>query len=238
MKKMDVKILLVVLFFGLSVIYLNSCKNESNQKVEQVDSKSKKSQGLTSFDRNELAQGLNISFNEVLSSLSTEEIDEIDKRLRENGDISLELKRMLLNPIDRMKGTIHRFNELDSNIERLMQITGEDGQKVYPEKDSFYIFSQYSRVKKANIDENDVDYNPELRIKLLEDLNDYHKKKYNKILRDKSFTTQQFLDTFYLDKWTTVQTILYRGDTIQEITSINLNFDVGAVCPPICPEGI
>lgn len=154
--------------------------------------------------------------------------------------ISKSLHTRLVNPIDGMKGVIHRWSEVAESIDTLILDHGSKFVNV----DDFFVYSEYARINSNELTIVPGQEVPELRKKLLKELSSNHNLRFEELMRHPRIQNEQdFLDSFFVDKWTIVNSIGY-GDSLivdsmyssRNAIPIRTLYDVGAVCPPICPK--
>jgi|GEM_PF-7101946 len=166
----------------------------------------------------------------------------IVERVRIFGGVADSQHKSMTYTIDGIEGTISRYNEIQNSIDSLRLITYRNGTKRYPEKDSFFIYSQMSKIDSNLIIPGRQGYRQTLRDSLIAELNEYHKTKFVEVKKRESINDQQFLNKYVAGKWRITNTLLYRDTIIpnQRLSGstgqlVFTKFDLGAVCPPVCP---
>lgn len=143
-------------------------------------------------------------------------------------------------------GVYNKYEEMEDVINKIagVELKYQDGPNVtsrivYPNPDLFRIFTTFGKIDPTLL-EADRPY----REKLLKELKDNFNNDYSNYLESDSVTIKQTkLLRDFRDKYTIVHQISYGKELVETnkywITDKNDKvqtlFDVGAVCPPVCP---
>lgn len=154
--------------------------------------------------------------------------------------ISESLYYDILNPIDGMKGVVHRGLECTEAIQNLFT----EHRDTFSDPDKFFIYSSYARYKNNSLIISPNGEDSTLGNLLIDELKRFHKTEYDSLMSENSIQSEQdLLNKYFVDKWTVVKAIGYRNKLIIDSMYLGRNgepirtkFDVGAVCPPICPK--
>lgn len=184
--------------------------------------------------------------SEIFDSLLLYNLNNIEKAnlynelLKVDENISQSLYTRLLNPIDGMKGTLHEWGDETSAIEALLDVPNND----FNDRNKFFVYSQYAKIEREDIDIPPSGAIPELRGKILELMQNKHTVRYNELLAEPDINNDQdLLNKYFINKWTIIKALGY-ADTLltnglhRDTTgnTVATRFDVGAVCPPVCPK--
>lgn len=229
MKKISVFIIVTVLFWGC-----NGCKNDNNNLIGDVSIGD---------------DVINIQLNDALGNRSIVFTDSSGKTINYVAatPISVQTKRLLEIQLGASKGTFFRYDEIDNVISSIAntrlnykdQAGSTISRVVFPETDKFRLYTTFGKIDPTLLEESRA-----YRNKLLQELKDYYNEDYQEFLMDDGVTIDQpnFYNAFR-DKYTLIYQIAYGKQLVEtnkywitdENNKVNTIFDVGAVCPPVCP---
>lgn len=187
-----------------------------------------------------LKKDLLLRIDTIFSELSYNDLHDIDESLNiDNSPLTDLIYDRLVNPIDRCTGLTIQYKEIYDSIEELKK------SRLYSDSnDNYSLQSEFSR-----FEESDFDINKYVRREYIKNLKKYHLKDYDIIfdstknprLKDsdivirKTDTTRVLVDEF-AGRWSTIQLIVHRDTVVpNRAGGPSSKFDLGAVCPPVCP---
>lgn len=226
---------ITLIFIGILFCGCNGCDNGSNGLIGEV------SDDETTIEIN--LKGTIGNRNIVIRDASGKSVNYTTVS---SAPITSGTKTLLDVQLGPSVGVYNSYKEMDDVINSIAGIklnykngTSTVSRVLYPDTNLFKSYTTFGK-----IDPTLLEVGRPYRAKLLKELEDNFNSDYQKYLNsDKITINQTKLLAEFRDKYTIVHQIAYGKDLVEtnkywisdENSKVQTLFDVGAVCPPVCP---